>query len=53
MGPELGSLYFFVLKPPFFLFFLLVDFFPRGGCRIYQTGGGGAHPEPQRRQPCT
>ena len=48
--------------------FLLVDFFPRapppvcystslirhcfsGGCRIYQRGGG-AHPEPQRRQPC-
>ena len=24
-----------------FFFFLLVDFFPRGGCRIYQTGGGG------------
>ena len=39
MGPDLpGSLYFFVLKT--FFFFLLVDFFPRGGCRIYQRGGG-------------
>ena len=24
----------------FFFFFLFVDFFPRGGCRIYQPGGG-------------
>ena len=28
------------ISRPFF--FLLVDFPPRGGCRIYQTGGGGA-----------
>ena len=28
--------------PDLLLFFLLVDFFSRGGCRIYQTGGGGA-----------
>ena len=35
-----------------FFFFLLVVFPPRGGCRIYQTEGGGAHPEPQRRRPC-
>ena len=42
-----GSFSFFVLKT--FFFFLLVDFFPRGGCRIYQTRGGGT---PQKRQPC-
>ena len=41
-GPDLpGSLYLFLLKTFFFFFFfLLVDFSPRGGCRIYQTGGG-------------
>ena len=55
MGPALpaiGGLSTFSVF--FFFFFWLVDFFPRGGCRIHQTGGGGgAHPEPQRRQPCS
>ena len=37
-----AKLPFFLLKTFFFFFFFLhVDFFPRGGCRIYQTEGRG------------
>ena len=41
MGPDLPG-YLFRAEDLFliFLIFLLVDFFPRDGYRIYQTGGG-------------
>ena len=43
----MGVFLFCVAEDPFF--FCLSIFLPRGGCRIYQTEGGGVHPEPQSR----
>ena len=46
--PPYGGLSFLFLAEDlffsFFSFFWLVDFLPWGGCRIYQTEGGGGAP---------